>query len=416
MISNDWNRARIASPTHWSTDTEQRNLVNIKEQIAAELQKAQAIFDTAEKAGRELTDAEVSDADTHVKAAKGLRSQLDAAAGSDAVKAALEGLNGSLGSKAGKPAGRGYKARRSASWAKEADGILRNIAGSQGQKALVAGSIDVPAIIGEPGEIPARPHSVLDLIPGRDRPADGISGAAVQYLRQTVRPTGAAAVADGALKPTGVATFTDIEDRLRTIAILSEPLPVRYLTDFRSLENILRVQLGQAVITAVEDLVVAGDGVGENFTGILNTSGIQTQARSNTVAGLDFRLETSLKAKTKVDEVGGTPSTAYVLNPIDWEAITLARLAKNPANEGEEGGTYLLHDLPVVTSTAIAIGTGLVGDFTTLELVTRDTDRVDVDTSGDLFNRNQFRLRVEGRYTLKVERPNAFARFVLTAP
>lgn len=387
--------------------------MNLKDQIAAEIRKARAIVDTAEKANRELTDTEVSDANTHIKAAEGLRKQLEAADGSTAVKNALDALNGEFVGTKSKAARRGYKAARSASWAKSADEILRAVASSGGTKALTSGTVDVPAVIGDPGEIPARPHSVLDLIVGRDRPADG-NGSAVQYLRQTVRPTGAAAVADGALKPTGTATFTDVEDRLRTIAILSEALPIRYLTDFRGLTEILRVQLGEAVITAVEDLVVSGNGTGENFTGILNTSGIQTQARSTSVTGLDYRLETSLKARTKVDEIGGTLATGYVLHPNDFEAITLARLLKNPANEGEEGATRLLHDLPVVTSTAIAQGTGLVGDFSTLELVTRETDRVDIDTSGDLFNRNQFRLRVEGRYTLKVERPNAFARFDLT--
>ncbi|MBB3156636.1 HK97 family phage major capsid protein [Microbacterium proteolyticum] len=387
--------------------------MNMKEQIRAELDKAKAIVATAEKAGREMTEQEISDADTHLKTVKGLRSQLEAADGSTAVKNALDALNGEFAGTKSKAPSRGYKAARSASWAKSTDEILRAVASSGGAKALTSGTVDVPAVIGDPGEIPARPHTVLDLIVGRDRPADG-NGNAIQYLRQTQRPTGAAAVADGALKPTGIATFTDVEDRLRTVAILSEPLPIRYLTDFRGLTDILRVQLGEAVITAVEDLVVSGNGSGENFTGILQTSGIQTQARSTSIAGLDYRLETSLKAKTKADEIGGTPATGYVLNPTDWENITLARIAKNPANEAEEGAKHLLHDLPVVTSTAIALGTGLVGDFSTLELVTRETDRVDIDTAGELFTKNQFRLRVEGRYTLKVGRPNAFCRFDLT--
>lgn len=50
-----------------------------------------------------------------------------------------------------------------------------------------------------------------------------------------------------------------------------------------------------------------------------------------------------------------------------------------------------------------------------VELLVREDDYVDIDTGGVLFEKYQFRARVEGRYDLKVGRPLGFVSADLTA-
>lgn len=69
-------------------------------------------------------------------------------------------------------------------------------------------------------------------------------GNSFSFLRQTVRTNSAAPVADVALKPTSVYSLAEIEDRVRVIAHLSEPVPERYFADLSALEDFLRSENG----------------------------------------------------------------------------------------------------------------------------------------------------------------------------
>lgn len=396
----------------------------IKTKMRAELQAADAISKKAEQAGRDMTPAELDLVNTHLNAYEAMKPELKETRDAAQVKHALDSLNAEfMGDSDPAPAfGGGRKDRAAAEWAKAAESAFGAVMrGPEGQKALVSGTVDVPSIL-QPSQLPARPLTVLDLIRIDPNEGDG-NGNQVQWLRQTARPNNAAAVADGGLKPTGVGTFQDVEDRFRQYAILSEVLPIRYLTDYRGLTDILRVQLGEAVLTAFEQDILTGAATGapggstENVVGILNTSGIQTQAWSATVAGVDPRFETTLKASTKVQTIGLTEPTAFVLNPTDWEAISLAQLAKNPQNTGDRQSARMLHGIPVVLNLGLPAGTGLVGDWREITAKSRDRAKVDVDTTGgEKFQRNQFQMRHESRFALQIGRPNAFCKITLTTP
>lgn len=65
---------------------------------------------------------------------------------------------------------------------------------------------------------------------------------------------------------------------------------------------------------------------------------------------------------------------------------------------------------PHVTNTALPVKTALVGDWSTVELLTRGGTRVDVDTAGTLFDTNSAKLRVEQRVGLKIGRPGAIVK------
>jgi HK97 family phage major capsid protein len=104
----------------------------------------------------------------------------------------------------------------------------------------------------------------------------------VEYVKEASRVAGAAAVAEatattGALgtKPEGGITFQKITESIRTIA-LWVPATTRVIADAPQLRAYIDEYLDADIQTELEDLIVAGDGTGENFTGLMNVTGTQT--------------------------------------------------------------------------------------------------------------------------------------------
>lgn len=286
------------------------------------------------------------------------------------------------------------------SWAADVAARVTKSVNDYGVKAITTGGIDVPSIVDPTVPIPSLPARLLDLIPAKK-----VEGNEYEYLRQTVRTNNASTVADGGTKPTSVYTFEDESDRVRVLAHLSEPLPLRILSDHAEVEALLRTQMAEDLYLALEDQVMNGDGTGENLTGLATTT-IQTQAYTTSV------LTTLRKAHTKLVKSAENP-TAWVLNPDDLEAIDLTL----DGNDNFMGGidAKIFQDLPRVSSTRVTAGTAYLGDWSLSRLYVREGGRLDADTSGDLFDKNQAKLRYEGRFGFAVLRPNAFIEIDLTA-
>lgn len=395
--------------------------MDFKSTMERELRAARAIAEKADAEGRELTTAEVDAAKAHLAAFK------EAKAASEAPKkfglsheqmkmfttGDFDALNVSLGN--GTPRGGatnpvGYKSRAKAAWAEEVAKKMQSaMRGPDGSKALTSGTIDVPSVIGSASTIAGRPVSVIDLVQKPEARGSGI-GNAFSYLRQSARTNNAGPVVDNATKPTSVYTFGDIESKFSVYAHLSEVFPKRYLDDYNDLIEILREQLAEGLIEALEDDIVAGDGTGDAFTGILNTSGLQVQAWTTDL------LTTMSNAKFKAVTTYQQPD-AWLLHPTDVQRLELLR-------EGGSTGAFLfsgrsaIEDFigaPIVATNAITAGVGLLGDWSQVELLVREDDHIDVDMGGDKFAKNQVQLRNEGRYGLKIGRPSAFITVDLTA-
>ena len=71
--------------------------------------------------------------------------------------------------------------------------------------------------------------------------------------------------------------------------------------------------------------------------------------------------------------------------------------------------------LPTVGSSVVPAGTAYLGDWNQSRLYVREAGRLDADVSGVLFEKNQVKLRYEGRFGFAVLRPNAFVEIDLTA-
>lgn len=233
------------------------------------------------------------------------------------------------------------------------------------------------------------------------------------YLRQITRTNNAAPVALGATKPTSVLGLTEVDAELHVIAHISEPIPKYWLEDTTALEQFIGDELLYGLRQALEAQVIKGDSTGENLSGIVSVSGIQTQAFATDL------LTTTRGAITKA-ETAGHEAGVFVLAPADWEKLELART--DTAGQLELGGPIdraarKLWGVPVVLSLGLPASTGLLLDLSAVGL---STDSAGVETKwsenvSDDFSKNQLRARVEGRFEVDVTQPLGVVKIATAA-
>lgn len=286
---------------------------------------------------------------------------------------------------------------------------VRKMQAASGSKALAATgdvTVGLPLVNTTPVALNRPANSILQLLPVVQR------APYYTFLKQSTSADNAAVVAPGALKPTSTMGLVKVQNRLRVVATLSEPIDRFVLEDNSNLEAFVASQLTGAVMSELEDQILNGDGTGENFTGLLNTSGIQT----HTATSAD-RLVTLFEALAKLESAGVAPS-AIVLPSTDWTAIATTR---NTGGGFDMGGaidtaTRRVWGTPAVLSNRLTAGTALVLGEGAVELG-RDAGgiRTDWGTPGDAFTKNQLVARTEGRFSVDVLNPLGVVEVDLTA-
>lgn len=274
-----------------------------------------------------------------------------------------------------------------------------------------------------------RPLTIRDIISVRQTTSD-----TVEYVRQLTRVNAAAPVpeattaagptantttgvlslpAGSGVKPEGGMTWEKVTATVKTIAEWV-PATKRALSDAAQLRGIIDQELRDDIREEEEDQVLSGNGTGENLTGILETSGTQSQSFATDI------FVTTRQARRKVRTVGRSIPTAYVMNPEDWEQFDLAR-------EGAGTGQFLgggpfgatqprLWGLPVIESEAMPVGTAVVADWRKAVLWDREQVNVSItDSHADFFIRNLIAILAEERVAFGVIRPSAFVEIDLTA-
>ncbi|MBB1057854.1 phage major capsid protein [Dietzia sp. B19] len=386
--------------------------MNLKEERDALVKASLDLIAAAEKRGG-LSDADRADLKAKEKHIRGMNEHLEKAAEDQALLAQLKGSGGDSfvpdhsggGKGGGLPVGDGAPlAIAPAAVKATARELAGNLvtAGPGGQKALIAGGTATATILARDTiGMPQLPTSILSLIP--TAPLDSPT---YRYLRQTNRAMNAGAVAPGEVKPTSAIGLTPVEDRLRVVAHVSDGMNKYDLLDVRNLQRFVENEFRWGLMTKVEQLILTGDGEGENPTGLLMQSGIQTQEFT------DDLLTTVRKAITAVEVLGYTPNV-IAMTPGDWEAVELTKATGTGAFVLEaspvDRAARKLFGIQVVVSTALEPGTAIVADLTEVALYT-DRRGVMAEWNGQGqsdFESNLFRLRVEGRFGLGVGQPQA---------
>jgi HK97 family phage major capsid protein len=228
-------------------------------------------------------------------------------------------------------------------------------------------------------------------------------------------PGGAGALvnaAGGGYKPESGLALAKITTAVKTIAHWM-PATKRSLSDAAQIRTLIDAFLLYGLEEELEDQMIQGDGSGENFEGLSNVSGIQSQAFDTDL------LTTYRKAKTKVRTVGRSMANAYLINPVDLETLDL--LQDNEARfyfggPSGAGTASPLWNLPVVETEAVPVGTAYVGDFRKAVLWDREQATIQVtDSHLDFFVRNLVAILAEMRAAFGILQPSAFVEIDLTA-
>lgn len=239
----------------------------------------------------------------------------------------------------------------------------------------------------------------------------GVSVPVIEYYEETTFTNAAASVAEGGTLPESAVAYTLRTENVRDVGHFI-PATRQSLADNDFLEGELRNRLTFGVRRAEETQLLSGTGVSPQITGLLNRSGIQTQAR-----GADPQPDAVFKAMQKVRGSAGSgfaEPTAIVMNPNDWTTNRLLRSAADLYIWGSPADPNAMERMwgkEIRQTTAITAGTALTGAFRPYAIVRRRQGIV-VEMSTEhstYFVEGKVAIRATSRLALEVTRPSAFA-------
>lgn len=181
----------------------------------------------------------------------------------------------------------------------------------------------------------------------------------VVYMEETSAATAATEIAEAGSYPEATFVLTEQSSEVRKIAVYVSVTDELFEDEERArdyVNNRLAFQLRQRL----DSQLLNGTGSAPNLRGVLNASGIQTQAK-----GADPTPDAIFKAMTLVRVNGKTEASAIVMHPNDWQEIRLLRTTDglyiwgNPSERGPER----IWGLPVISTTFQPEGTAVLGDW-----------------------------------------------------
>ncbi|ALJ20384.1 phage major capsid protein [Microbacterium sp. No. 7] len=408
--------------------------MNRKEQLLA-LQKAmQAIVDGAKASNRELTEAEITDLEAKTAEALELKKQIEHAEKSTATMAAVAGV---VESEPEGPAADGAQAKSLGEhFAKNAGEELVAKKGVKGASVSapeyqvkaasdthVIGGVFSPVLTEVDRTIVqgVRPPLTIASLLG----SGSISGNAISYFVEGALEGAFTTVAEAGAKPQlHVVDPTMVTDALKKIAGWIK-ISDEMIEDLDFVVSEINNRLLYELAKFEEAQLLNGNGSGSNIRGILQRSGIQTEARGTLVSG-DTVADTIFRAITKVTTGAGLDADGLVIHPSDYQSL---RLAKDDNGQYYGGGFFSgaygngglseqpnVWGLRTVITPAIAAGTVLVGAFQQSATVYRKGGvRVESTNShASDFTSNLVTIRAEERLALAVRRPAGFVATTIT--
>ncbi|HXI18732.1 MAG TPA: phage major capsid protein, partial [Chloroflexota bacterium] len=227
----------------------------------------------------------------------------------------------------------------------------------------------------------------------------------VEYYTETALPTAAGAVAEGAVKPESTFAWAPVTEPVSKIGHWV-PVTDEALADVPGLEGIVRNRLAWGVTRKEENDILNGTGTAPALRGLLNRTGIQTQAK-----GTDPIYDAIFKGLQKVRNIGFADPTAVVMHTDVWTQIRLTTTADglyiygNPMDAGPER----IFGLPIRQTSVMPVNTALVLSREYAQ-VTRRTGITVTASSENATNfvENKVTILAEERVGLEVYRAAAF--------
>jgi HK97 family phage major capsid protein len=392
------------------------------------LAAAKQIMDGAKSAARQMTDDERATVKSKLDDVDRIDAQIKQHADDELLRgkigAALKDDEPQIGAKSGKrfsSIGEAFV---------KSDAYLAAVSavksGSRFTTAAVDTGLDLKALTTTGPRIGNVQEGAL-LLTAINRPVVGdlfaqgqMNGAVLSYLRETVVENGAAAVAEGGLKPPSDLGLDRVEHGISKIATTLD-VPDEFLEDMAAARSYIDGRLALFIQQEEESQLLLGSGVAPNLRGLLNVAGIQTEA----AAALGDNFDALYRSITKVRTVALLEPDACVINPVDYQRLRLSRDGNEQYYSGgpfagQYGNGGVVNDpavwgLRTVVSPAVAAGTALVGAFQAGgQVFRRGGITVDATNSdGEKFRSNITTIRAEERVGLAIYRPAAFVRVTL---
>ena len=257
-----------------------------------------------------------------------------------------------------------------------------------------------------------RPVQLTDLIP-----TGSTSQQAVVYMQEdaftnqatevgetttTAKPADAAA----GLYPEQDFSLSEVSDPVRKLGVWLA-VTDEQLEDEAGARGYINRRLPLMLRLRLDSQILNGNGTAPNLSGILDRTGLQTQA-----IGSDAGIDAIFKGMTKVRVTGRATPSAIVIHSNDWQDIRLLRTTEgvylwgNPTDRGQD----TLWGLPVVVNEVITEGTALVGDFANYSelAIKRGLEMQITNSHAEFFISGKQAIRADMRVALVVYRPSAF--------
>jgi len=230
----------------------------------------------------------------------------------------------------------------------------------------------------------------------------------VEFYEETTFTNAAAETAEGSAAPESALDFT-----LRTFPVqeISTFIPVtrRSLSDNLGLQSYVEGRLGHMINLRRSGQLLTGNGTTPNLRGILNTSGIQTQAK-----GSDPTPDAVYKAMVLARTTGDAEPTGSIFHAQDWQDIRLLRTIDGIYIWGSpsEAGPDRIWGLGARISNSITQNTGLVGGFRPYaQVFRRQGATIEISTEhSTFFTERKAAVLIYERLALAVYRPAAFVQ------
>lgn len=265
----------------------------------------------------------------------------------------------------------------------------------------------VPEVTRIPGfvvDYRLRTPVMADLIPQGTTNQPG-----VKYILQSPQTNGSTYVyeADPTLGESAFA-YTEqyaVVQKLRTTI----PITDEAMEDAEMLSDIIDTQLMWMLALKRDLALLKGSGTAPEILGIMNTSGIQTQAKSS-----DPTPDAFYKAIVNVQLANFLEPDHIVMHPRDWQNIRLLRTPDGLYIYGSplDPSPDRMWGLPVTKTVAMTQGTALVGAFANscMEFMRKEVT-LEASTEHDLnFIKGILTLKAELRHVLVVYRPAGFCQ------
>lgn len=226
----------------------------------------------------------------------------------------------------------------------------------------------------------------------------------VNYREETTFTNNAAEKTEGAVAGEAALAWPVRQQPIQTVAVFI-PISEEQLADVEMVEALVNERLAYMIRRRVASQGISGDGISPNLLGVLNKSGIQTQARGTLPV-----YDAVYHAIDLVEEYDDMSVNALIINNRDVREIVLTT-----TTHGEPifapyamAAPNTLFGVPIIKSQLPPENTAVVGDFRWAGFYSRNGLDVQIGYNADDFTRHQRSIKAVMRCAWVWERPKAF--------